>query len=226
MTYSLALTAFMMGVLGGPHCVVMCGAACAGIGQASKGRIHEAMLTFLLGRLLGYSLLGFLAALSMQSLAWLTVQTAAARPVWTMLHIAAGLLGLVLLWVGRQPPWLEQGARRVWARVQQYVQRGGRQAPAVLGMAWALMPCGLLYSAVMVAGLSDSVGAGAAVMALFAVGSSVSLWAGPWLLLKLARFKQRELGVRLAGLALVLMAGSALWMGLVHQQAPWCVTPG
>lgn len=183
------------------------------------------MLTFLLGRLLGYSLLGLLAALSMQSLAWLTIQTAAARPIWTMLHLAAGLLGLVLLWVGRQPPWLEQGARRVWARVQQYVQRGGRKAPAVLGMAWALMPCGLLYSAVMVAGMSNSVASGAAVMALFAVGSSASLGAGPWLLLKLGKFEQRELGVRLAGLALVLMAGSALWMGLVHQQAPWCATP-
>lgn len=225
MTYTLALTALMMGVLGGPHCVVMCGAACAGIGQAAKGRANEAMLTFLLGRLIGYSLLGLLAAMSMQSLAWLTIQTAAARQLWTMLHIAAGGLGLLLLWAGRQPPWLEQGARRVWARVQRYLQRGGRKAPAVLGVAWALMPCGLLYSAVMVAGLSNTVGSGAAVMALFALGSSASLLAGPWLLLQLARFKQRELGVRLGGLALVLMAGSALWMGLVHQQAPWCVTP-
>lgn len=225
MTYSLALTALMMGVLGGPHCVLMCGAACAGIGKASEGSANQAMLVFLAGRLLGYVALGVLAALSMQSLAWLTVQTAAARPVWTMLHLAAGLLGLILLWVGRQPPWLEQTARAVWLRVQGFVKNGRRLAPALLGLAWALMPCGLLYSAIMVAGLSNSVAAGAAVMALFAMGTSLSLLAGPWLLLKLAGFKQRELGVRLAGLTLVLMAASALWMGLVHQQAPWCVTP-
>lgn len=225
MTYSLAITALMMGVLGGPHCVLMCGAACAGIGQASNGRQNSAMLIFLLGRLLGYSLLGAVAAASMQSLAWLTVQTAAARPLWTMLHLAAGLLGLLMLWVGRQPPWLEHWARKVWLRVQSFVRHGGRSAPAILGMAWALMPCGLLYSAVMVAGLSNSIGSGAGVMALFALGTSASLLVGPWLLLKLAHVKQRELGVRLAGLALVLMAGSALWMGLVHQQAPWCITP-
>ena len=38
MQSSLALTALMMGVVGGPHCVAMCGAACAGIGQAAGDR--------------------------------------------------------------------------------------------------------------------------------------------------------------------------------------------
>ena len=35
MQFSLALTALLMGLVGGPHCVAMCGAACAGISQAA-----------------------------------------------------------------------------------------------------------------------------------------------------------------------------------------------
>jgi uncharacterized protein len=223
MTLTLATTALIMGVLGGPHCVLMCGAACAGIGQAAGTGSRQALGGFLLGRTLGYAILGLVAAASMQSVAWLSVQTAAARPLWTTLHVAAAVLGLLLLWSGRQPPWLEQAARHVWQRVQAWVRHRGRSAPPILGVAWALMPCGLLYSAVMVAGLSDSLLAGAGVMVLFAVGSSLSLMAGPWLLLKLAHIKQREIGVRLAGFALFSMAVWALWMGLVHQQAPWCL---
>jgi hypothetical protein len=30
-------------------------------------------------------------------------------------------------------------------------------------------------------------------------------------------------GMRLAGVALSLSSGSALYLGLVHNQAPWCV---
>jgi hypothetical protein len=29
----------------------------------------------------------------------------------------------------------------------------------------------------------------------------------------------------LAGLALAFPSGWALWMGLAHNQAPWCITP-
>ena len=31
--------------------------------------------------------------------------------------------------------------------------------------------------------------------------------------------------LRVAGLALASVSAWALWMGLVHDQAPWCVTP-
>jgi hypothetical protein len=48
---------------------------------------------FQLGRLAGYSALGALAAASMQGLGWLSVQSAALRPVWSLLHVAAALLG-------------------------------------------------------------------------------------------------------------------------------------
>ena len=226
MQTSLAVTALVMGLAGGPHCIAMCGAACAGIGQAAAPRSTQAITMFQLGRVLGYSALGALAAVTMQGLGWLTVQSAALRPAWTMVHVAAVLMGLVLLVQARQPVWLETGARRVWARVRAATQSMGLAAPLGLGVAWALLPCGLLYMAVTNAALSGGVASGAASMALFAVGSGVSLWAGPWLLLKVGALGNGSWGMRLAGLALMLTSAWGLWMGLMHDQAPWCVVPG
>jgi len=225
MQSSLALTALLMGLAGGPHCVAMCGAACAGLGQAAGERRVQALTAFQLGRLTGYSLLGALAAMSVQGLGWLTTQSAAIRPLWTLLHLAAMALGVVLMLQARQPVWLDQPAKRLWARVRRFHERRGVLAPLTVGVLWALMPCGLLYSALMVAALTGHAGDGALTMALFALGSSVSLWAGPWLWLRLQTLGDGAWGMRLAGLALFAVSAWGLWMGLVHDHAPWCVTP-
>lgn len=216
-----------MGLVGGPHCVAMCGAACVGLGQAAGPRKNQAIFTFQVGRVLGYAALGALAAASMQGLGWLTVQSAALRPVWSLLHVAALVLGLLLLFKAEQPLWLERVGRGIWQRARAFGQRSG-SAPLLLGMLWALLPCGLLYSALLVAALAGSVAAGAIVMALFALGTSVSMVAGPWLWLRLrgdAAFGGHgSLGVRVAGAALALSAAWALWMALAQNAAPWCVS--
>ncbi len=243
-----------MGLVGGPHCVAMCGAACAGLGQAAGDRKNRAIFAFQGGRVLGYSALGALAAASMQGLGWLTVQSAALRPLWSLLHVAALALGLFLLLRAQQPLWLETGGRMLWQRAR---ARGATSAqlPWVLGALWALLPCGLLYSAVMVAALAGSVAGGALLMALFALGTSITMVIGPWLWLHVQAWRppagvqsgqpsrvvflsphaalhalsvrssrgNGTWGVRLAGAALAGSAGWALWMGLVHNAAPWCV---
>ena len=231
MQTTLAITALLMGLAGGPHCIAMCGAACAGIGRTSGGVNTRSMWFFLTGRLVGYSALGGVAAASMQGLGWLSIHSAALRPVWTLFHVAAALLGLMLLWQARQPVWLENTARQVWSKVRSVTNgangangaSGG--APLLLGVLWSLLPCGLLYSALLVAAMTSSLIEGAAVMALFALGSSVSLMAGPWLWLRLRGQGSGRWAVRLAGLALFAISLWALWMGLVHNTAPWCLTP-
>lgn len=225
MQTSLAVTALLMGLAGGPHCVAMCGAACAGIGKAAGQRGTLALWTFQVGRMAGYSALGAAAAASMQGLGWLTTQTAVMRPVWTLFHVAVMVLGLMLALLARQPVWLDATARSVWSRVRVFSAAWGRGAPLALGAAWAFMPCGLLYSALLLAALSGGPLEGALSMALFAMGSSVSLVIGPWLLLRLRGKGSGEWGIRLAGLALAATSGWALWMGLAHNAAPWCITP-
>lgn len=222
MQTSMAITALFMGLVGGPHCVAMCGAACAGIGRAAGARSTQALLGFQLSRMAGYALFGAFAAGSVQGLAWLGTNTAVLRPVWTMFHVAALLLGAVLLWRARQPAWIESLGQNVWRRARPALAALGPRAPVVLGLAWALMPCGLLYSALLVASLSANALEGAAIMALFSIGTSVSLTAGPWLLLRLRGARSGGWGIRLAGLALAVTSGWALWMGITQPTGLWC----
>ena len=229
MELTLAATALLMGLAGGPHCVAMCGSACAGIGRTQAGQSTRALWVFQVGRLFGYSVLGALASASMQGLGWLSVHSAALRPLWTLFHVAAALLGLMLLWRARQPIWLEDAARRVWQSVRAIsgnLKGNASLAPVgLLGVLWALLPCGLLYSALLVAAMSGSASQGAGVMALFALGSGVSLMAGPWLWLRLRGQGSGQWAIRIAGLTLLISSVWVLWMGLVHDTAPWCVSP-
>ena len=227
MQLALIIATLWMGLVGGPHCVMMCGAACAGMAQtggAARGK--WVLAQFHTGRLLGYGLLGGLAAASMQGIGWLTVQSAALRPVWSLMHVAAIVLGVVLAVYGQQPVWLEQGARKLWQYVRAWGLTHGGGKPFVLGVCWALLPCGLLYSALLVAALAPSSIQGAMAMASFAVGTTVAMLLGPWLWLRLLKGKglQGQWGVRLAGVVLAVSASGALWMGLVHQTAPWCTS--
>jgi uncharacterized protein len=222
MQTSMAITALFMGLVGGPHCVAMCGAACAGIGRAAGTRSTQALLGFQLSRMAGYALFGAFAAGSVQGLAWLGTNTAVLRPVWTMFHVGALLLGAVLLWRARQPAWIESLGQKLWRHARPALSALGPRAPVVLGVGWALMPCGLLYSALLVASLSANALEGAAIMALFSLGTSVSLTAGPWLLLRLRGARSGGWGIRLAGLSLAATSGWALWMGITQPTGLWC----
>ncbi len=223
MQTSMAVTALFMGLVGGPHCVAMCGAACAGISRAAGERSAQALWSFQLSRLLGYSLFGAFAAGSVQGLAVLGTNTIAIRPVWTMFHAAVFLLGLALIWRARQPAWIDNFGQSVWRKARPVLSRLGPRAPIVLGVAWALMPCGLLYSALLVASLTANALEGAAVMALFSFGTSISLTIAPWLLLRLRSGASGSWAIRLAGLALAATSGWALWMGLTSPTGLFCL---
>jgi sulfite exporter TauE/SafE len=93
-------------------------------------------------------------------------------------------------------------------------------------MLWALMPCGLLYSAVLVASLSGSPLQGAVSMACFAVGSSFSLLLAPWLWVRLKNnglLLSEPYSMRIAGLILLIVSGWAIWMDIVHQTKIFCL---
>ncbi|MBS0509087.1 MAG: sulfite exporter TauE/SafE family protein [Proteobacteria bacterium] len=239
MLWALASTAFFMGLVGGTHCLVMCAAPCAAVtGQGGaaagdaqvlhwmpRGAAAQRTASFHLGRLLGYGAAGALAAFAMDRLAWLSQSTAALRPVWTMLHVLILAWGLLMMLQARQPTWLENAGRAIWAKVRALVARPG--GLLVTGMAWALLPCGLLYTALLTAALSGSVPRGALCMVLFGMGSAPWLLAGPMLWRGLRRRLNQAAsswGSRLAGCVLFAMGATALWMDVVHgQPAPWCL---
>lgn len=223
MQTSMAVTALFMGLVGGPHCVAMCGAACAGISRAAGDRSKQALWSFQISRMVGYALLGAFAAGSVQGLAVLGSHTIAIRPVWSMFHAGVFLLGLALLWRARQPAWIDHLGQSLWRKTRPVLARLGPRASLVLGLAWALMPCGLLYSALLVASLTAHVVEGAAVMALFSLGTSISLTLAPWLLLRLRSGQSGAWAIRLAGLALASTSGWALWMGMTNPTGLFCL---
>jgi sulfite exporter TauE/SafE len=222
---TLVGAAFVMGLAGGPHCIAMCGPACAGVvrivrcGDAPQAR--GASLPFHAGRVLGYSVAGAVAAQAVDGLGWLAGHTAALRPAWTLLHLAVLAWGLSLLVLGRQPALVGDVGRQLWRRVRPLAPRVG--GSFTVGVLWACMPCGLLYSALLAAALSGGPAAGALSMALFAVGSGVSLAFAPRLF-DPARGAgaRREWGARAAGGLVVLASAWALWMDLAHRVALWC----
>ncbi|MDP3230866.1 MAG: sulfite exporter TauE/SafE family protein [Acidovorax sp.] len=237
MLVTLASTALLMGLAGGSHCLVMCAAPCGALtgqgggAQAAEQAVHWVprggvvyrTAAFHAGRLAGYAAAGALAALAMDSLAWLTQQTSALRPVWTLMHVAMMAWGLMMVLQSRQPAWVEQAGRSVWGRVRPLVR-----APAgvlAAGFLWALMPCGLLYSALLVAALSGGPVEGALTMALFGIGSGVWLVSGPWVW---SRLKGRldaaraQWGTRVAGGLLCAVAAWALWFDLIYKPSLWC----
>ena len=213
MELTLALGALLLGLAGTPHCAAMCGAACAAVvGRGDAAALERARLWAFLGaRTASYAVAGAVVAAGVGLAAAAGSAAPVLRPVWLLLHIGALALGLWLAVTGRQPGWMTRlpaPRRSGWQTVRT------PWTAAAAGSAWAAWPCGLLQSALIMAGLANSAPGGAMVMACFAVASAGGLAFGPW---ALARLSARGAGqvstwaIRLAGL--MLAAGSAWAMG-------------
>lgn len=225
MNLSLLLAALLMGLAGSLHCTAMCGAACTAITQRGGARPSRAVLGFHLGRLASYAAAGALAAASVAALGAWSQAAPALRPLWSLVHGAALVLGLWLLWSGRQPAWMMNVGRSPvlatapagWQPMQ------GPLRSAALGSAWALLPCGLLQSALLVAALANDAAGGAAVMAVFALASSLGLLvAGAAWQRALTTPQALSWAVRLAGGMLAAASAWALGHGLWLKIAAYC----
>jgi hypothetical protein len=234
---ALGVSALLMGMAGGPHCVAMCGALCGALtrgnsagtvggGQvisfsrpgtaAASGALHA-------GRVAGYAAAGALAAATARGLGEASAQLAVLRPVWTLLHVGILCWGLVLAVAGQPPRWSRQAGSLLARRLRTVT--GSVAGLFATGLAWTAMPCGLLYSALMLAALAEGPAQGASVMAVFAAGGVASLVVAPWAWARV-RWLDRSLrgraGTRIAGLLLAASGGHAVWADLQRQIEVWC----
>lgn len=235
MDLSLLLAALLMGAAGSLHCTAMCGAACTAVVQRSGTQAPgQALLGFHLGRLASYAAGGAIAAASVNALGTWAQALPAVRPLWSILHVAALMLGLWLAVTGRQPIWMSAwnrppigagSAGGSWQPV-------GSPAPsrlraplgaAAVGSAWVALPCGLLQSALLVAALASTPASGAAVMAAFALASSLGLVVvtAAWRR-SVATPGALRWAVRLAGAMLAASSAWALGHGLWQQVLAYC----
>ncbi|WP_374249655.1 sulfite exporter TauE/SafE family protein [Thermomonas sp.] len=209
--------ALLTGVLGGAHCVAMCGGIATGFSTHSRG-LWPALQPNL-GRVLGYVLAGALVGgvggglLGLARLPWLPQAMRAA------VGLVLILAGLRMLDRGNKLPRFFGGpGNRLWQLLRP-LQR--RLLPAnttprrvLLGMLWGWMPCGLSTTLLAAAWLSASAVHGALTMAAFGLGTlpvMVSLtWAGQ-------RIGQRlQRGPFRIGAGLLVIAAGALTVA-----APW-----
>ena len=207
----------------------MCAAPCAAV----AGRRAPGLWVFLTARLAGYAVAGAVAAGSVGALAAMSQLSPALRPVWAAVHAAILVLGLWMVWQGRQPGWMAGIGRAPAASPVPpgawQPMRGPLRAAAAGGL-WVAWPCGLLQSALLVASLAGSAAAGAGAMAGFALASSAGLVAAPWVWRRLhpragpapAHAGTERALVRAAGALLVLGSAFALGHGVWHQVAVYC----
>jgi len=227
MDAALIASAALLGRAGAPHCTAMCGAPCAAaIGRAGG---VPATASFHLARVASYALAGAVVASAVGALATLSQISPAVRPLWTVLHALAFVLGLWLLWTGRQPAWMASLGR---APVTAAAPTGWRAVSgparaAVAGGLWVGWPCGLLQGALLVASLTGSAASGAGAMAVFAVASSPGLLLAPWIWQKISRSgdsaaRRERWAIRAAGGMLAAASGWSLTHGLWERFAAFC----
>lgn len=173
------LTAFLLGLFGSSHCVVMCGGIAAAIGARAGERRFSAALLFNSGRILSYTLAGLLVgALGL----WL--QSLHDSLMLILRTLAAVMLILMGLYVARWSSMLtrfEQLGQHLWKRIQPATGRMMASSRLIdqllLGMLWGWLPCGLIYSTLSWVAANGQAGMGAAAMFAFGLGTLPALFA-------------------------------------------------
>ncbi len=183
---SILITALMVGFLGGVHCLGMCGGVVGALtfslepkAQASWWRMLPYQLAYNIGRITSYVIIGALFGFLGSALG----SIATFLPAQQVLQVIAGLfmiaLGLYLggWWFGLVA--IEKVGSSVWQRLSPYA---ARFTPVkyihqawLYGLVWGWLPCGLVYSMLIMALSAGSALQGGLVMLAFGLGTLPNL---------------------------------------------------
>lgn len=225
---------FLIGLLGGTHCVSMCGGIVGALSAnvqtpraaRSQWPVH---LAYNIGRIATYTLMGAaLGALGSVGLLFNDL-----LPIQLGLYVLANVmliaLGLYLTGFTRLLTPIERAGLHLWRRVQPLTTRflpvrSFRQA-VPLGLLWGFLPCGLVYSVLTTALVTGSAARGAGLMFAFGLGTLPNLLLAG-MLFKRFRDVTRNSKVRFAAGLLIFgfgvfglfhapTLGGDLWRGVV-----------
>lgn len=245
MNTAALLSVFLIALLGGVHCLAMCsGIALAAerghvaVRIVSRRRLWFEQVVMHAGRLSTYALLG--AAMGAVGATvwrqqWLPIQRGLFALASALL-LAYGLLLLVRTtgdaW---RSVWLERQLGRVAGGLSQIAARLGgglhRYPPLVrryvTGLAWGLVPCGMVYGALAVALLAGNAASGAVVMLAFGAGTLPNLLLMSGLAGWLRAFSRLPWARGLAGAAIAAFGVwglvSAVWLPETLNAHGFCV---
>ena len=241
MSLSALIGAFLAGILGGVHCLAMCGgflAALAGSGSERQpllsGRaLAVRQLPYSVGRIATYTAIGgafgAIGSASLLAVDLLAVQ----RALFVIANLFLLALGIGIAWPRDAVLPLQRPAAALFVRlapaIRRLSQRDSIGARCALGALWGFVPCGLVYGVLPVALFAGGGIEGAAVMLAFGLGTLPNLVAAGWAFSR-ARSWLDARSVRYAAAA--LLAGFALfgiWRALFgpmsSAQGPFCLVP-
>lgn len=204
------LSALILGLLGGGHCLGMCGglmgALTLAIPPEQRARRLRLLLAYNLGRILSYAAAGLLIGLA----GWAVASGPAAmvlRVIAALLLIAMGLY-LAGWWSGLTR--IEALGRGLWRHIQPVA---GKLLPVsslpralLLGALWGWLPCGLVYSTLLWAASQGSASESALLMLAFGLGTWPVLLATGLAAERLTALLRKR-GIRIAGGVLVILFG-------------------
>jgi sulfite exporter TauE/SafE len=244
MGVSVLISAWLIGALGGLHCLAMCGGFLAATGARDAGATAPTPLlpaatvlgreaAYHGGRVATYMILG--AAFGTAGA--LAMNAAALAPLQRTFYFAANLLlialGLHLAGRSSPIPLLQTAGARVFGAVlpaiKPLLHRPGTTGRIMLGLVWGLVPCALVYSVLPLALFAGGPVQGALVMLAFGIGTTPNL-------LALGMLMRRSRGILdtktlrfTAAAILIAFGGLGLWRFYVADgapnQGPFCIGP-
>ncbi len=171
--------AFLLGLLGGGHCVGMCGGIMSALSIGSQGQGHSSlkglgiMLGYNLGRIFSYTVIGLL----MGTLGWFiggfSPETSYVLRVISALMLVA--MGLYLAGWWRGLTVVEQVGHKLWRHIQPTASSllpiNSPVKAVAVGALWGWLPCGLVYSTLVWAAASNNALESASLMLAFGLGT-------------------------------------------------------
>lgn len=207
-------TAFTIGLLGSLHCVGMCGPIALSLPYQGAGRTMAVVnaLLYNLGRTTTYALMGTMFGLLGKGIFLAGYQSA--------LSISMGVLMLILAFFSTdlesklvRLSFLQKPLFRLKSALGKLIRSDKQSSFYSIGLLNGLLPCGLVYMAIVGAVSTGSIWKGAAYMGLFGLGTIplmlLTALAGNWLSLK-ARQRIRAV----LPFMLVLIAALLIFRGL------------
>jgi sulfite exporter TauE/SafE len=215
------VAAFLVGLLGSTHCIGMCGgivgALTMGLPEDRRGTARSLLpylLLYNLGRLLSYTLAGFIVAIIIVSSGELV-----AKVKFPIGGIVGGLfmvaLGIYIAgWFQTMAP-LEKLGSYFWRMIEPF----GRKFLPVqsyaqalsLGFIWGWLPCGLVYSTLAWAATSADLVKTPLLMLAFGLGTLPMLLVMGGVAEKIQRFTRHRWTRYLAGILLILFGAMILF---------------
>jgi len=219
---------FLAGLAGSPHCLGMCGGIVVAIALHARntgaGARRLILLTYNLGRIFTYILLGAIAGSLGASLDVLSMKMAA-NWVFVAANLFVFLVGMAsLAQVSSFSLYsLESSGGKAFSGILRWaVSDTGFIRTFILGMALGFLPCGLVYAPLIAAAASGRPATGAAMMAALGLGTLPMLFFFGTASAALSDRLRGNLS-RLVGLFVALIGVTGLWrvLGKMGYIAPF-----